>query len=256
MRLKKYLILFLLAITIKIQAGSVPVGLTSDNIFAWSVWENDKGVLKHYLYVFNKTKKEIKLQIKLKKFKPAGKEFKEIKMDKEIYKTFLAPSRITKLDYPASSDRMSYMGFVEDGKPVGILSFNLEEPLRASMENKYKFYSNEGITSKLPFWIGFESIYDAKTEIKILNNSKNTGALFVKFTKSPNEETLFKTKADSLQALDKSIQKLDQTAPNQTVRLQGNLGQDKFVFIPLTIVQMENGKVISAADNQIPVFKE
>lgn len=256
MQLKKCFVLFILVLTVKSYAGTIPVGLTTDNLFAWSVWENEKGVLKHYLYIFNKTKKELKLQIKLRKFKPAGTDFEEIKIDKEIYKTFLAPSRITKLDYPTTTDRMSFMGFVEDGKPVGLLAFNLEEPLRSAIENKYKFYSNDGITSKLPFWVGFESVYDPHTEIKILNNQKNTNVLFVKFITPADNEILFRTKADSLQAVDKSILKMEPGATAQTVKLKGELGQEKFVFIPLMIVQMDNGKAGSSSGNRLPVFKE
>lgn len=257
--MKNYILLFLISVTVKTFAGQIPVGITSDNIFTWGVWENDKGVLKHYLYVYNKTKKEVKLQIKLKKYKPSGNDFEEVKMDKEIYKTVLAPTRVTKLDYPASSDRMSYMNFFEDGKSVGVIPFNMEEPLRSFVDNKYKYYSNDMINKvKAGLWMRFVSINDPLTEMTISTNLKNPNeAVFIKVINPKNEdEKKYQAKLDSLQQTDKTILKLDASTPAQTVKLQGDFGSNKFIIFPTSIQYVQNGKVVAGTDSKIYIVKE
>lgn len=257
--MKKYILLLLVAFTIRSFGGQIPVGLTSDNIFAWGVWENDKGVLKHYLYVYNKTKKEIKLQIKQKKFKPSGNDFEEVKIDKEVYKTVLAPTRVTKLDYPASSDRMTYMNFFEDGKPVGVLAYNMEEPLRSFVDNKYKFYTNDGINqAKAGLWMRFVSINDPQTDMSISTNLKNPNeAVFIKIVNLKTEdEKKYLVKLDSLQQTDKTILKLDASAPVQTVKLQGDFSQNKFTLFPLSVQYVQNGKQVTAISSKIYLVKE
>jgi hypothetical protein len=259
MKIKKYVLFLFILFAVKSFAGQIPLGLTSDNLFAWGVWENEKGVLKHYLYVYNKTKKEIKLQIKQKKFKPAGNDFEEVKVDKEIYKTALAPARITKLDYPANSDRMSYMNFLEDGKSIGIIPFNMDEPMRSFVDNKYKFYSNDVINqAKAGLWMRFVSVYDPQTEMSISSNLKNPNdAVYIKIINSGTEEG--KTdplKLDSLQQTDKSILKLDASVPVQTFKLKGEYAQSKFVIFPMYIQYMQNGKQAVALNSKIYIVKE
>lgn len=257
--MKNFLIILFSLLIVRSIAGTIPVGINSEKIFAWSVWENEKGVLKHYLYVFNKTKKEVKLQIKLKKFKPVGTNFEEVKLDKEIYSTFLAPSRLTKLDYPISTDRMGFMGFIEDGKPVGILQYNLEEPQRAFVDNKYKFYTNCGVNgAKEEVWVRIESVHNPHSEISISSNIKNPNdALFVKIIhpKTDNASS-YEGILDSLQQTDKSILKLDQSTASRTVKLEAELGQEKFIFVPILIQGTQNGKKGSGGSFTLPFFKE
>lgn len=257
--MKKCLLLLLVVLTVRVFGGQIPVGLNSDNIHAWGVWENEKGVLKHYLYVYNKTKKEIKLQIKLKKYKPAGNDFEEVKMDKEIYKTALAPARVTKLDYPANSDRMCYMNFFEDGKSIGVIPFNMEEPLRSFVDNKYKYYSNDVINKlKAGLWMRFVSINDPLTDMSFSTNLKNPNeAVFVKIISLKGEdESKYQAKLDSLQQADKTILKLDPSAPLQTIKLQGDLGGNKFIALPLIVQYMQNGKEVGRIFSKVYIIKE
>lgn len=257
MKITKYLFLFFIAISIQSSAAQLTLGLTSENIYAWSVWENDKGVLKHYLYVYNKSKKELKLQIKLKKYKPDLSD--EVKVDKEIYKTILAPTRVTKLDYPANSDKTSFMNFLEDGKSVGILPFNMEEPLRSFVDNKYKYYSNDVIhRMKAGLWMRFVSVNDPLTEMSISTNLKNPNeAVFVKIVNPKTEdEKKYQVKLDSLQQTDKTILKLDAGTPLQTVKLQGDFGPNKYVFFPIYLQYVQNGKQTAELNSKIAIVKE
>ncbi len=249
-----FLILFL-AFTIQLSA-EIPVGLTSNNIFTWSVWENDKGVLKHYLYIYNKTKKEIKLQIKLKKFKPNG---EEMNVDKEIYKTFLAPTRITKLDYPTTTDKLSYMNFFEDGKTVGVIAFNMEEPQRSFVDNKFRFYTNAGVNaSKGSVWMRIESIYNVNSEIGFTTLIKNdTDVFLLKITDAnTGDANSYLGKLDSLKQTDATILKLEQAGNQKSGKLKGDLGAEKFTFIPIVIETVQNGKKAGEQIIQLPLFKE
>jgi hypothetical protein len=257
--MKKYIILLLSVIVLKLNAGTIPVGISSENIFTWSVWENEKGVLKHYLYVFNKKSKEVKFQIKLKKYRPSGADFVEVKTDKEIYKTYLAPTRITKLDYPTTMDKMSFMEVFEDGKSIGLLSYNLDEPVRSFVDNKFKFYSNAGIDgSKENIWMRFESIFNPTTEVTFSSNLKNPDEVcFIKII-NPKTEVVktYQGVLDSLQGTDPSIIKLDKTSAIQSTKLESDLGQEKFILIPVLLQGKQSKKKTFQSAIQLPVYKE
>jgi hypothetical protein len=256
--MKKYVILLLIIFQLKSFASQVPVGLTSNNVFTWSMWENDKGQLKHFLYLNNKSQKEVKIQIKLKKYKSVGTGFEEIKADKEIHKVFLPPNRITKIDYPINADKMSFMEFVEDGKSIGLLSFNMEEPQRSFVDNKYKYYTNAGTNgSKTGAWIRIVNVYDPHTELSIMSTIKNaTDICFMKIVNSGGTATQLPAQLDSLQASDKSILKFDQVNNLYTVKLQGDFGKEKYVLFPVLIELLQNGKRSADMGNTIAVFKE
>jgi hypothetical protein len=256
--MKKYIILLLIMFQLKSFAGQIELGLTSANVFTWSIWENDKGQLKHFLYLNNKTQKEIKIQIKLKKFKnAAGGGFEEVKADKEIHKVFLPSNRVTKIDYPLNADKMSYMEFFEDGKPIGILSFNMEEPQRSFVDNKYKYYTNAGITgAKTGAWMRIVNVYDPHTEVSIMSTIKNaTDICFMKVVTAGGSGPRPALSLDSLQASDKSILKFDQVNNLYTLKLQGDFGKEKSVAFPIFIEQVQSGKK-SGMSNAIAAFKE
>jgi hypothetical protein len=255
--MKKYIFLLLIVFQLKSYAGQIAVGLTSNNVFTWSIWENDKGQLKHYLYLNNKTQKEVKIQIRLKKYKNAGSGFEEIKTDKEIHKVFLASNRVTKIDYPVNIDKLSFMEFFEDGKSIGLLSFNMEEPQRSFVDNKYKFYTNAGITgAKIGAWMRIINIYDPHTEVSIMSTIKNaTDICYMKITSSTETAQPLSTQLDSLQASDKTILKFDQVNNLYTVKLQGDFGKEKHVVFPILIELIQNGKK-SDMSNKIAAFKE
>ena len=62
--MKKILSLLALLIILKVNASAIGMGLNSPNIYAVNVWENNKGQLKHYLYIYNKSEKHVKIVIK------------------------------------------------------------------------------------------------------------------------------------------------------------------------------------------------
>jgi hypothetical protein len=255
--MKKYVILFLIIFQLKSFAGQIALGLTSNNVFTWSIWENDKGQLKHFLYLNNTAQKEVKIQIKLKKYKNAGNDFEEVKTDKEIYKVFLPPNRVTKIDYPINIDKMCFMDFFEDGKSIGLLSFNMEEPQRSFVDNRYKYYTNAGTSgAKIGAWMRIVNIYDPHTEVSIMSTIKNASDIcFVKIMNAGGPVPQLSASLDSLQASDKSILKFDQVNNLYTVKLQGDFGKDKCVVFPVQIELIQNGKK-SDMNNKIAVFKE
>ncbi len=256
--MKKYVILLLIAFQLSAYAEQIPLGINTNKLFAWSIWENTNGVLKHYLYLNNSTQKEIKLVIRLKKYKNAGNEFEEVKTDKEIYKVFLPLNRLTKIDYPTNSDKLSFMEFFADGKSVGLLNFNMEEPQRSFVDNKYKFYTNAGTgKEKIGMWMRFVNLYDAHTDVSIMSNVKNgTDVYLVKIVNPAGSTVQLSTKLDSLQQFDKSILKFDQVNNLYTQKLQGDFGANKFVLFPMTIQLIQGGKVMNTITTNIAVFKE
>ena len=137
--MKKILSLLALLIILKVNASAIGMGLNSPNIYAVNVWENNKGQLKHYLYIYNKSEKHVKIVIKQKKYKWVGTVAEELKApEKELYKTELAPGRITKVDYPLIPGPGNYMNFTQHGIEIGLLDFNAAEPERAIVEDQYK----------------------------------------------------------------------------------------------------------------------
>lgn len=255
--MKKYIILSLIIFQLQSYASQIALGLTSNNVFTWSIWENDKGQLKHFLYLNNKAQKEVKIQIKLKKYKNAGTGFEEIKADKEIHKVFLPPNRVTKIDYPVNIDKLCFMEFFEDGKSIGLLSFNMEEPQRSFVDNKYRFYTNAGISgAKVGAWMRIVNVYDPHTEVSIMSTIKSPADIcFMKVNNSPELTPQPTMQLDSLQPFDKAILKFDQVNNLYTVKLQGDFGKEKSVVFPILIECVQSGKK-SDMSNKIAVFKE
>lgn len=52
--MKKVLFLLLLVLHTPAWGSQIVVGLRSDNLVSWSVWEPKGGTLKHYLLLYNK----------------------------------------------------------------------------------------------------------------------------------------------------------------------------------------------------------
>jgi hypothetical protein len=253
--MKKYFSLFALFLIVNTHASTIGLGLNSTNVYAVSVWENNKGQLKHYLYLYNKSEKHVKLVIKQKKYKWVGTVPEEIKApEKELYKTELAPGRITKFDYPLTPPAGNYMNFMENGKEIGLLDFNGAEPERAIIEDQYKYYFNNGVNGgSSMFWFKFESISAFDTKMGISCKTKNANERYVLKQVSPSEDR--SQNLDSLSQTDKTVIKLDPTNNKYTAKVQGNFGQEKIVLIFFRAETYQNGKFVSSQGIAIPFSK-
>jgi len=259
--MKKYVsLLALFFVVVGAYAGEqLVMGLTSKNLYALGVWENNKGQLKHYIYIYSKSQKQVKLVINLKKYKgDVTTGFEEVKAgEKELYKTELAPGRITKLDYPPINLRLNFMEFVEDGKSIGLLDFNTSEPERVNVEEQYKFYINNGINGgKENFWIKLESISEYDKKMGISYSPKNPNEVyFIKVLNEGFEPKDYEGKLDSLKQTDKDILKFDPTTVKSESKLTGNFGPQKIVLVYFVVDIFENGKKKGSKTISVPMSK-
>lgn len=257
--MKKYFLILFSVFQIQTYANQIPIGLNTKNIISWNFWENNNGKLKHYLCLYNKTQKEIKIEIKLKKFKSVGANFEEVKTKKIFYKVNLVAGQLMKLEYPEQSDKLGFMEFLEEDLRIGLLSFNLEKPEPSFVQDKYKYYSNAGINGGATiFWMRLESIYHANTEIGIFFNLKNDNESFlIKIIDlNKNDGESYWTKLNTLQKTDSTIIKLDQLSPIYTFQLRKDFGEEKIVIFEIIAEHIEENKMVSAHNTRTPIFKQ
>jgi hypothetical protein len=112
--MKKYFLILFSVFQIQVHASQIVVGLNTKNITVWNFWENNNGNLKHYLCLYNQTQKEIKIEVKLKKYKSVGTNFEEVKTNKTFYKVNLVAGQLMKLEYPTQSDKLDFMALLEE----------------------------------------------------------------------------------------------------------------------------------------------
>lgn len=253
--MKKILCLLALLAVLKIDASTIGLGLNSPNVYAVNVWENNKGQLKHYLYLYNKSDKHVKLVIKQKKYKWVGTVPEELKApEKELYKTELAPGRITKVDYPLIPGPGNYMNFTENGKEIGLLDFNAAEPERAMVEEQYKYYFNNGITGgSTMFWFKLESVSAFDTKIGISCKTKATNERYVLKQMDGSEDK--SQNLDSLSQTDKTIIKLDPTNNKYEGKVKGSFEQEKIVLVFFRAETYQNGKLAGTQGIEFPFSK-
>ena len=253
--MKKYFCLFALLVVFKVNAGAIGLGLNSSNIYAINVWENNKGQLKHYLYIYNKSDKHVKIQIKQKKYKWVGTNAEALKApEKELYKTELAPGRITKVDYPLIPPAGNYMNFSENGKEIGLLDFNAAEPERAIVEEQYKYYLNNGTSGgSTMFWFKFESLSAFNTKMGISCKTKAVNERYV--LKQINVSENSSQNLDSLSQTDKTVIKIDPANNKFDGKVEGDFGQEKIVLTLFKAETYQDGKLVSVQEIDIPFSK-
>jgi hypothetical protein len=61
--MKKYIFILIVISQIPCFASQIIVGLRSNKLIVKNIWERNNGELKHFLYIYNKTQKEITLEI-------------------------------------------------------------------------------------------------------------------------------------------------------------------------------------------------
>ncbi|HRG38497.1 MAG TPA: hypothetical protein PK289_08195 [Bacteroidia bacterium] len=251
----KKIISVLALLIIITNVNAIGLGLNSSNLYAIGVWENNKGQLKHYLYMYNKSEKHVKVVIKQKKYKWVGAVAEELKApEKELYKTELAPGRITKVDYPLIPGPGNYMNFSENGKEIGLLDFNATEPERAIVEDQYKYYFNNGTNGgSTMFWFKFESVSAFDTKMGISCKTKATNERYVLKQMDGAEDK--PQNLDSLSQTDKTIIKLDPTNNKYEAKVKGNFGQEKIVLVLFKAETYQNGKFVGSQAIALPFSK-
>lgn len=126
--MKQSFFLLLLLLPLAARASQIVVGLRSDNLVAWSLWERAGKERKQYLLVQNKSPQEVALTIRLKRFIPMGPGFKEVKTTTVFHTLRLAGHQVVRLPHPQAATQHDYLEFVENHTSIGLLTFNTPPP--------------------------------------------------------------------------------------------------------------------------------
>ena len=164
--MKKYLLLLLL-LPFSGWASQIVVGLQSDNLISWSVWERQGHSLKHYLLLYNQGAANLDVTIKLLRFSSNGSQFTKIASNKTLHHAHLAAHQLVRLKYPATESAHDYAEYFESGKSIGVLPLSGSQPTAAIRQASHRFYSNQGANSgESSFWMAFDSIYSPPAQIE------------------------------------------------------------------------------------------
>ena len=165
--MKKHLLLLLMLLPFSGRASQIVVGLRSDNIISWSVWERQGNSLKHYLLLYNRGIAGLDITVKLFRFSSDGSRFTTIATNKTLHRTYLAPHQLVRLKYPAKASAHDLAEYFENGKSVGVLPIAVDRPPAAVLNSSRNFYSNQGANSvEGSFWMAFKSIYSPPRQIE------------------------------------------------------------------------------------------
>ena len=164
--MKKYLLLLLL-LPFYGRASQIVVGLRSDNLVSWNLWERQGNSLKHYLLLYNQGAAGTDVTIKLLRFASNGSQFTRIATNKTLHRAYLAPHQLVRLKYPASKSAHDCAEYFENGQSVGVLPISVSRPPASVLKSYRQFYSNQGANSgESSFWMAFESIYTPSRQIE------------------------------------------------------------------------------------------
>ena len=164
--MKRYLLLLLL-LPFSGRASQIVVGLRSDNLISWGVWERQGNSLKYFLLLYNRGATGLDITVKLLRFSSDGSRFTTIATNKTLHRTYLAPHQLVRLKYPAKASVRDLAEYFENGKSVGVLPISVGRPPAAVLKSSRPFYSNQGANSgEGYFWMAFESIYSPPRQIE------------------------------------------------------------------------------------------
>lgn len=156
----KYLLVLLLLGLRPARASQIVVGLRSDNLLSWGVWEREGTTLKHYLLLYNKSALPLAVSIREKRFQPVGTNFTAGTTHRRLFSRKLAPGQWVRLRYPASRAQSAYLEYFEHNVSVGLLPLSAGRPDAAALASPaYRYYTNEGANSgEMRYWLAFNSL--------------------------------------------------------------------------------------------------
>lgn len=258
--MKKLFLITLLFLTgLESYASQLVVGLTSENLVAWNIWEYKQGELKQYLLLCNQGEQKINMEIKEKRFSDNGISFRDISTDTTYFKLDLAPGKLVKLAYPQVKGKLVFMEFLENQKDIGIMEINLTRPPTAFVQKKFGYYSNEGINSGLlGYWVKLSSIYDLKAKISFgldEQGRKYEVSQLIKVLKPGEQIPRDKMELSAEKATDKSILEVSKGKKEEIFRLTETTGNNGFIPVSLFANHLEKGRLLMSAFNEIGIFQ-
>ena len=157
--MRKELLLLLLVLHVPAWGSQIVVGLASDNLVSWSVWERKGNALKHYLLLYNKGPQQMEVKIKLRRFSSDGSQFTNVPTNQTFFHVAVGARQLVRLKYPKKQLGLDFMEYFENGQSIGLLPASTDRPGKAVLNNQYRFYTNQGANSgQMGYWLAFESI--------------------------------------------------------------------------------------------------
>jgi hypothetical protein len=167
--MKRILFILLMLGQLPALASQIVVGLRSDNLLSWGVWEREGTRLKHYLLLYNKGSQPLTVTIREQRFRPAGSNFADVGTHKLLHRTQLKAQQLVRLRYPASRGKLDFMEYFENGASIGLLPINARRPDAVALGGvAYRFYTSEGANSDgMSYWLAFNSLYSPPTHLQL-----------------------------------------------------------------------------------------
>ncbi|WP_426059516.1 hypothetical protein [Hymenobacter sp. B1770] len=260
--MKILLLLLLLLLQLPANASQIVVGLRSDNLISWSVWEREGSSLKHYLLLYNKTPQELDIRALLKRFKSVSTNFEVVPTSRTLFHVPLAAHTLVRLRYPKHDTGLDFMEYFENGAGIGLLPFNNARPDAVALYGlQNRFYSNEGMNNGLAgYWLGLETIYSTPTQVQALIEPTNCsfgGYQLLKICATDEDAQHQAGKLDSLTGEDSSIRRLDSTHWSAEVPVRPLRANIATPNVSVLVLLMDRVEIISCYDeNRRPVSEK
>lgn len=261
--MRKAFLFLLLVLHLPAWGSQIVVGLRSDNLVSWSVWERQDGALKHYLLLFNKGQQAMEVKVKLKRFSSDGSHFTDVYTNQTFFRLKLGAQQLVRLKYPKKLLASDYTEYFENGQSIGLLPATTARPGNAVLNDSCRFYTDQGLNARyLGYWVAFESIYALPKRI----------ILTAAHTFYPASETLKQEyhlvklypdlhyqyprggTLDSLYAAgaDAAIVRLDSAHPSAVVPVRADFAASGFAVFAVYIEQVSDGYNYDEAKRLVP----
>lgn len=167
--MKKYLLALLLLGQLPTAASQIVVGLRSDNLISWDVWEREGATLQHYLLLYNKSAQPLNVTIREKRFRAVGTSFTASRTNRRLVSQKLVPRQWVRLHYPDSRAGLAFLEYFEHNVSIGLLPLNARRPDAAALAGTaFRFYTNDAANAgELRYWLAFNALDTTPAQLRL-----------------------------------------------------------------------------------------
>lgn len=169
--MRKVLLLLFLLGQLPALASQIVVGLRSDKLISWGVWEREGTTLEHYLLLYNKSSQPLNLVIREWNSEAASPARCAVSKLKSLYRSKLPTKQLVRLRYPKLRAN-GFMEYLEDNASVGVLPSNTDRPDAAVLRGEaYRYYTNEGANSgglRYCYWLAFNALDAPPAQVRLV----------------------------------------------------------------------------------------
>ena len=255
--MKKILLIFILLYGLNSYSSQIAIGLVTNDLIVWNIWEYNDGELKQYLILYNKDFKRKDIKIKLKRLKEVGTNFEVVKTNKIFHHISLKPVQLLKLEYPKKTERLDFMDFFDNHKSIGLMQINSDRPKKSFVQKKYSYYSNESINSGyLGYWVRIESIFNHESEIGFESKLRRKGDVqLIKIIDDVESFVNQNVYLTDLKSTDNSIIELNSRKTRASAKLRKVKFEKGIILITISMNYIEQGNLISISNSRIGIFR-